>query len=917
MANGLAKTAKKLAIASATAALAAGFAARIATAIYARSDNISRGAVEIAKDPVQAMLSAPYLNLADQRIALIALCVFAITIALLLIMATRAQKLHEDTEHAHGDARLAQGKEISDLIDIKNIFNNIRYSEHAGLVFEPVTKKQREGLYGRNFNCVTLGISGLGKTFNLALPSVMQATGDALAPYPSGPANIIARASKRAYAIENPRRICDGLAGTKAERQAAIGQGYDIVSSDPKGGLLRDAGHMLDAAGFNIYSLNTVDMRQSCHVNPLAYIDTRTSDVKDPALIETKVECICEGEQGAAEVALMGGAYEFEQAQQTGISLTFGSSARTEQDSYDEAIASSESIREIEQRLEKLDPDSEEHRQVRAQLAMARAESDLGESTVTGEAIDAVRTYTYKRTCGTMRLSIENRAAVARTVKVNLKFDRTIVLEQDERDERGEILKPIKSLVHPGNNYYECAFANQSEAEITIVMEPATAQGPTTFEWTFCFHVHQQVLPDGAALTKLVDTFAANLGSGTDAASNNSSDPFWDDTKRLCFMALISLLFERYKPEERTIPGMLKLLNMALGTDGSPKTSSRLSMIFEEWENARMYLPNDRTQSAPDGAYSWMYASAPAYSWQDSDGVPHDRNTSLAVHCYHAFMEGAEDTVLSIIISCQAALTALVSDEVRELLSKDELHLDELGEPDSKTALFLIVSDTPSPYDFLTAMVVQLAIDNCQDRAYRRHGGKLPRHVRFELDEVANLGKIPVLVRGLAVVRSRNISISLYLQSKAQLALVYGEKEADVIFDNCTTWLFLGAQTPDTLELISNKIGDETVYSRVMSRSFNGGSMAASESEQITGTARKVRSGSQLQQMATSKMLVFIYNHLPIEDEKIKTQDHPLFRYVNPGQKRSLLQAPAAFAKPFEYREYLAERRANGWKRAA
>ena len=410
-------------------------------------------------------------------------------------------------------------------------------------------------------------------------------------------------------------------------------------------------------------------------------------------------------------------------------------------------------------------------------------------------------------------------------------------------------------------------------------------------------------MPDGVALTKTIDTLAANLRR-TDAASAGSNDPFWEDSKRLCLMSLAAFLFEAYDERERTIPSLMKLLDAALPDPGSPAEKSPLEVLMETWEHGRVYQSAEPRRAGSRGGLR-------GGRWVPAETPPHGRSESVALHCFRAFTSGAEETVRSVIITCQAALVNLVADDVRELLSYDELALDTLGDPGQKQALFIVTSDTDSPFDFLTALVIQQSIDLLMEKAYKRYGGRLPRHVRFELDEAANLGKIPILVRAMAVVRSRNVSIALYLQAKAQLALVYGEKEADVIADNCSTMLFLGAQTKDTLEEVSERVGKETVYSRTFQRNFGEAGITRGSGESIQSTERAVRSTTQLSRLSTGKLLCFIHGCYPILDDKYQTYKHPLYAYVNPESERTWLMPPCAFDGRFDFREYARRHRAR------
>lgn len=795
-----------------------------------------------------------HLALGDWRVAASGIAFAAIPALIGLAARARQDRLKEDTMAAHGNARLAEESEMGDLVDTRVPSNNIRYTEHAGICRTPWDRKTKEMLYGRNLNCITLGISGQGKTYNLATPDIMQATGDALVPYRRGyasrAADLIRYRGKLPITQEEarPRRI-----PAKA-RAAGADAGSDLVITDPKGGMLLDTGRMLEAAGYDIRCFNTVNFAWSCHVNPFAYVDHTECDSKpaEEASIRIEVSVTQAGatEKGSRELFLAGPEDRFE----------FSSGA----------VAFSVRRRSATEERE-----------------VAGAEIAGGDGTIETAL-----------TQGAIEVTCANMAAAPASVEATIVIDKAMKVDDAAY---GDARSATFNKPHESITSREWMDDPQT---IRIALSLASQPAPRRERYMASIPVSiaRYEIPNGAGLTKLVDTLVANLG-GTDAAANKSEDPFWDDTKRLAFMSLAAYLVERYGHSACTIPNIMMLLNHVLSDSGDPHARSAVRELMDQWE----YGVASEAQEAPAS----LMEAAPAPR-EVEVGPAHPRERSLAVMCYRAFTQAADDTVLSIIISCRAALSALMSEEIQEVLSSDELHLERLGAPGQKSAVFCVVNDTNSPFDFLTAMVIQLAIDVAKERADNEHGGRLPRHVRYILDEVANLGKIPVLIRAIAVVRSRNMSISMFVQSKSQIEMVYGKQAADSIMENCTTWLFLGAQMPENLQLISDKIGDETVFMRVMNRSFNAKSiLASSSSESVSSTGRKVRSATQLQQMASDTMLCFIYNHLPIEDKKIRTQDHPLYRYINPGDARSADQPPAAFAERFDYAAYLREARAR------
>lgn len=908
----------------------------------------------------------------------------AIPVFVAFATSLKGQKLdNEDTGREHGDDRLATEREMMSLRDKKYFCNNVLYSRRTYLAMLPHDKRTKAILDGRNLNCITLGISGLGKTYNLVWPDLMQSVGDCLEPLPYGIRNIpehlsrskaaktarwllgLAGLKKTAEAKEEPPAAAEpeekarkprkektarekselrksweenvGSSSRKEEREKAktrVTAGYDVFCTDPKGDNVRDVGMLYERAGYKIKVVDTRDFRKGLHVNPLAYIKANTVDVKPaqdikvgvnvcgPASLDEKDMTV----EREIEDGLENG--ETKQLQHTSEDLFYARASLnlvTEETGFSDIPEPTMSLTEIVQAIEDADPGSEEQRMLEKQRDMlyiryeagghktpVREDGTYGDVKGNGcqKVADTLASFRYKRTSGTITVEYKNLAPRATSAVVEIELDEALVADRLLVKTRGEIEYPTDDNGNPvstGTLKWKLGHVPGKKRRRANGKNASAEEDMMTSE-KLVLHVHvaAATVPDGIDLTKTVDCLVANL-KGTDAQSNGSEDPFWEDTKRLCFMSIIAFLFEKYGPECRTLPEMMRLLNMALAKSGNPEDLSPLAIMMQEWETGESAKPIETVNETEDGFKTITK------TYKKTGEVPRRRDDSIALHCFYAFTSGAPETVQSVVISCQACLVNLITNEAKEFLAYDELELDTLGDPGQKQVIFCVTEDTNSPYDFLTALIVYQAINLAQDRAYKKYGGRLPRHVRFVLDEAANIGKIPILVRALAVVRSRNISISMYLQSKAQLALVYGEKEADVIFDNCSTIVFLGAQTEETLEEMSKKVGTETVQTRTFQRSFQSSSlMAASTSENLTSNERRVMSASQVSRMEKGWLLLFIFNSRAIFDHKFETRKHPYYAYINPGDKREWLEPLARCDKRFDYREYL-ERR--GYKR--
>ena len=266
-------------------------------------------------------------------------------------------------------------------------------------------------------------------------------------------------------------------------------------------------------------------------------------------------------------------------------------------------------------------------------------------------------------------------------------------------------------------------------------------------------------------ILKLVTTLMTNTkGEGS------GGDPFWEKSERLLLTALIAYLHYEAPVEEQNFATLLEMLNTMQVLEDDEEYQNPVDLLFED--------------------------------------LGKKKPKSFAVRQYKLYKLAAGKTAKSILISCGARLAPFDIQEVRDATMYDELELDKLG--DRKTALFLIMSDTDSTFNFLISMIYTQLFNLLCDKADDVYGGKLPIHVRCLIDECANIGQIPNLEKLVATIRSREISACLVLQARSQLKAIYKDN-ADTIVGNMDSQIFLGGSEPTTLKDLSEMLGKETI----------------------------------------------------------------------------------------------------------
>ena len=333
-------------------------------------------------------------------------------------------------------------------------------------------------------------------------------------------------------------------------------------------------------------------------------------------------------------------------------------------------------------------------------------------------------------------------------------------------------------------------------------------------------------------ILKLVTTLMTNTkGEGS------GGDPFWEKSERLLLTALIAYLHYEAPVEEQNFATLLEMLNTMQVLEDDEEYQNPVDLLFEELAKKK---PN-----------------------------------SFAGRQYKLYKLAAGKTAKSILISCGARLAPFDIQELRDLTMYDELQLDTLG--DKKTAVFLIMSDTDSTFNFLISMVYTQLFNLLCDKADDVYGGKLPIHVRCLIDECANIGQIPNLEKLVATIRSREISACLVLQTRSQLKAIYKDN-ADTIVGNMDSQIFLGGSEPTTLKDLSEMLGKETIDSFNTSDT-RGNSPSYGTSFQKLG--HELLSRDELAVLDGGKCILQLRGVRPFLSDKYDLTQHPNYKLTS------------------------------------
>ena len=388
-------------------------------------------------------------------------------------------------------------------------------------------------------------------------------------------------------------------------------------------------------------------------------------------------------------------------------------------------------------------------------------------------------------------------------------------------------------------------------------------------------------------------TFVECLIKNTNGEKGSGQDPFWENAERLLYTALVAYLLHHCPESDRNIPGLLTLLSLAEAHEEDERYKSPLDVLFDELETGKRFMQTGGADAAFDDESRAFENGRGSFEWVEL-GPAVSPEADFALANYRAFKTAAGKTLKSIIISCNVRLKPLSIAEVRELLSFDEMELDMLGDAGGKTVVFASMSDTNSTFDFLFALLMWQTMDVLCDTALKRFGGGLPTPVHFILDEFANIGTVPDFERMIAVVRSRNISCSIILQSLSQLKAAYDDN-AQTIIDCCDTLLFLGGKSSETNREISEAIGKQTLDTLSINDSRGANT---STTRNFAKGERDLLQASEVARLPRDEAILLIAGTFPIKDRKYILEKHPRYAQIDPGHKG------AKHTRPFDFIEY-------------
>lgn len=338
-------------------------------------------------------------------------------------------------------------------------------------------------------------------------------------------------------------------------------------------------------------------------------------------------------------------------------------------------------------------------------------------------------------------------------------------------------------------------------------------------------------------ILKLVHTIIANT-----SGDGPKGDPFWEKAESLLYQAYFSLIVSKFPKEEQHLGTLMDLITYSTVKEDDEDYKNPMDYLFEELEK------------------------------EDSN--------HFAVKQYKLYKLAAGKTAKSILISCGGRLSPLNIPAMRDLLSTDELELDTLGDEGRKTAMFIIVPDTDDTFNFIVAIMYSQLFNMLCTIADDKYKGEFPTHVRFLLDEFANIGQIPNFEKLISTIRSRNISATIILQAFSQLKTIYKDK-ADTIVGNCDTSVFLGGKEKTTIKSLSEELGKETIDDSNESKTRSNNN---SFGQAYSKLGRSLMTQDELLVMERDECIVQIIGKRPFKDKKYDLTTHPRYKFHSEGK---------------------------------
>ena len=421
------------------------------------------------------------------------------------------------------------------------------------------------------------------------------------------------------------------------------------------------------------------------------------------------------------------------------------------------------------------------------------------------------------------------------------------------KDEKGYLIKDEKGKYIP-------------------VYEPYKIKVFNTIDFAKSMHYNPFAYISKKNREKDILKFVEVLIKNTSSSQQPSGDDFWVKAEKLLYTAYIALIFAMYPKDQWNFETLIDMINNSECREDDEEFKNCIDLEFEIiecWLNG-----TDHNDPEVMADYADLFEAEP--------DAEQRRLGAFALKQFKAYKLAAGKTAKSILISCSTRLAPFAIDEVLEITSYDELHLDKLG--DELSALFIIISDTDATFNFLVAIMYSQLFNLLCTKADNSKGGKLTYHVRCLLDEFANIGEIPQFEKLIATIRSREISASIILQAKSQLKAIYKDN-ADTIEGNCDTMLFLGGKEKSTLKEISESLGKETIDS--FNTSTNRG-QSESYGMNYQKLGKELKSQDELAVMDGGKCILQVRGVRPFFSDKFDITRHkqyPMLLDDNPAQE--------------------------------
>ena len=408
-------------------------------------------------------------------------------------------------------------------------------------------------------------------------------------------------------------------------------------------------------------------------------------------------------------------------------------------------------------------------------------------------------------------------------------------------DPKGQLLSEVGTMLRRGAPKLDENGKPMRDARGKVIYEPYRIKVLNTINFSKSMKYNPLAyVRSEKDILKLVNVIIAN----TKGDGEKSSEDFWIKAERLLYCALIGYIWYEAEPEEKNFITLLELINACEAREDDETYKSPVDILFDEL-----------AQAQPE---------------------------HFAVKQYVKFKMAAGKTLKSILVSCGARLSPFDIKELRDIMTEDELELDTMG--DRKTALFLIMSDTDTTFNFVIAMLQSQLFNLLCDKADDFYNGRLPVHVRCLLDEFANIGQIPNFDKLIATIRSREISASIILQSQSQLKTIYKDA-ADTIVGNCDVTLFLGGKEKSTLKEISELLGKETIDS--LSQSENRGAQT-SHGLSYQKLGKELMTQDEIAVMDGGKCILQLRGVRPFFSDKYDLTKHPRYKYLSDADKKNV-----------------------------